>query len=175
MAMEGSRSPHPADYSRFYAYHRLTPAPAVKPPESLWCGFLCDWTLQDFSGRQPLNDKPSVKEGLTRAGGWPYPRNAGRGKGKINRGKRFVKCPPPTLGQSGRGNNAQTFLKPTSGQPACRHAALVGKREWHRETGKSSRQQGGSVSHQFCTTRFRRIPSKPCRVHHQSSGSRPSF
>jgi len=50
--------------------------------------------------------------------------------------------------------------------------------QWHlrrRTSSKSSRQQGGSVSHQFCTTRFRRIPSKPCRVHHQSSGSRPSF
>jgi hypothetical protein len=67
--MEGARSRHPADYSRFYAYLRLTPTPAVKPPESFWRGFLCDWTLQDFSGRLPLNDKPSVKEGLTRAGG----------------------------------------------------------------------------------------------------------
>ena len=65
--------------------------------------------------RAPRNDKPSVKEGLTRAGGWPYPRDAGRGKGKINRGKRFVKCPPPTLGTSGRGNYAQTVLKPTPG------------------------------------------------------------
>jgi hypothetical protein len=69
--MEGSRSRYPARCSRFYAYPRLTPSPAVKPPESRWCGFLCDWTLQDFLGRLPLNDKPSVKEGLTRAGGCP--------------------------------------------------------------------------------------------------------
>ena len=67
--MEGSGSPHPADYSRFYGYPCLTPTPAVKPPESLWCGFLCDRTVLDYPGRQPLNDKPSVKEGLTRQRG----------------------------------------------------------------------------------------------------------
>ena len=71
MAMEGSGSLDPADYSRFHGHPRLTPTPAAKPPESFWCGFLCDRTLQDFSGRLPRNDKPSVKEGLTRAGGMP--------------------------------------------------------------------------------------------------------
>ena len=67
--MEGSRSLDPADCSRFHAYPRLTPTPAAKPPESLWCAFLCDRTVLDYPGRQPLNDKPSVKEGLTRQGG----------------------------------------------------------------------------------------------------------
>ena len=67
--MEGSRSLDPADCSRFHAYPRLTPTPAAKPPESFWCAFLCDRTVLDYPGRQPLNDKPSVKEGLTRQGG----------------------------------------------------------------------------------------------------------
>ena len=51
--MEGFRSLDPADCSRFHAYPRLTPTPAAKPPESFWCGFLYDWTLQDFLGRLP--------------------------------------------------------------------------------------------------------------------------
>ncbi len=71
LAMEGSGSLDPADYSRFHGYPYLTPSPCLKPPESLWCAFLCDRTVLDYSGRQPLNDKPSVKEGLTRAGGMP--------------------------------------------------------------------------------------------------------
>jgi hypothetical protein len=69
--MEGSGSLDPADYSRFHGYPCLTPNPAAKPPESFWWGRLCDRTLQDFSGRLPRNDKPSEKEGLTRAGGMP--------------------------------------------------------------------------------------------------------
>ena len=71
MAMEGSTGLDPANYSRFHTYPYLTPSPCLKPPESFWCGCLCDWTLQDFSGRLPRNDKPSEKEGLTRAGGMP--------------------------------------------------------------------------------------------------------
>lgn len=67
--MEGSGSLDPADFSRFRAEVRLTPTPAPKPPESLWCGLLCDRTNPDEPGRLPLNDKPSVKEGLTRPGG----------------------------------------------------------------------------------------------------------
>ena len=69
--MEGSRSLDPADYSRFHAYPRLTPTPAAKPPESLWCALLCDRTLQDYPGRQPLNDKPPER-GLDAAEGLPY-------------------------------------------------------------------------------------------------------
>ena len=70
--MEGFRSLDPADYSRFAAYPYLTPTFAAKPPESLWCALLCDRTVLDYPGRQPLNDKPSVKEGLTRQGGCLY-------------------------------------------------------------------------------------------------------
>ena len=68
--MEGSGSLDPADCSRFHNYPRLTPTPAAKPPESFWCGFLCDWTLQDFSGRLPLNDKPPER-GLDAGGLMP--------------------------------------------------------------------------------------------------------
>lgn len=68
--MEGSGSLDPADYSRFHGYPYLTPSPCLKPPESFWCGFLCDWTLQDFSGRLPRNDKPPER-GLDAGGGMP--------------------------------------------------------------------------------------------------------
>jgi hypothetical protein len=51
LAMEGFTGLDPADYSRFHGCPYLTPSPAAKPPESFWCGFLCDWTLQDFLGR----------------------------------------------------------------------------------------------------------------------------
>jgi hypothetical protein len=68
------------------------------------------------------NDKPPFG-GLTRAGGWPYSRDAKWSDAKIDRGKRSVNCPLQLLGNSGRGNNAQSYLKPTSGQPACRCAA----------------------------------------------------
>ena len=140
--MEGSGSPHHADCSRFAAYPRLTPTPAVKPLKA---------------APDPRNDKPPER-GLDAAGGLPIRfRCESSVIGNVHGCSSRVKH-PTTLAHSvdcsGRGNYAQSQLKPTPGQPACRHAALVGKREWHlrgRTLSKSSRQQGGSVSHQFCT------------------------
>ena len=67
--MEGSGSLDRADSGRFRAEVRLTPTPAPKPPESLWCGLLCDWTLQDFSGLPPKTTNPRRTRGLDEAGG----------------------------------------------------------------------------------------------------------
>lgn len=78
------------------------------------------------------NDKPPFG-GLTQAGGWPYSGIAMRGVVRIVAGERD--CQPPTsqLGNSGRGNNAQSHLKPKSGQPAFRCAAY--RREAQMATG----------------------------------------
>ena len=55
------------------------------------------------------NDKPPFG-GLTRAGGWPYSRDAKWSDAKIDRGKRSVNSPPQMLGNSGRETNAQGTL-----------------------------------------------------------------
>jgi hypothetical protein len=55
------------------------------------------------------NDKPPFG-GLTRAGGWPYSRDASWSDAKIDRGKRSVNSPPQMLGNSGRETNAQGTL-----------------------------------------------------------------
>jgi len=70
------------------------------------------------------NEKPPVGGGLTQAGGRPYSRDACRGEAKITAGDRG--CQPSLtsqLGNSGRGNNAQSHPRPTPGQPACGCAA----------------------------------------------------
>jgi hypothetical protein len=61
------------------------------------------------------NDKPPFG-GLTRAGGWPYSRDACRGVVTIDRGNRSVNHPPPSSGISGRGNYAQSALNPHRGR-----------------------------------------------------------
>ncbi len=68
------------------------------------------------------NDKPPFG-GLTRAGGWPYSRDAHARCREDSPGESG--CQPPTsqLGTSGRETNAQIVLKPTPGQPACGCAA----------------------------------------------------
>jgi hypothetical protein len=60
------------------------------------------------------NDKPP-DGGLTRAGGWPYSRDAYRSDAKIDRGKRSVNRPLLMLGNSGRETNAQGTLNPHRG------------------------------------------------------------
>ena len=93
------------------------------------------------------NDKPPIK-GVDAAGGLPLRFRCEMSViGNLHGCSSRVKH-PTTLAHSvdcsGRGNYAQSQLKPTPGQPACRHAALVGKREWHsrgRILSKSSRQR----------------------------------
>ncbi len=55
------------------------------------------------------NDKPPFG-GLTRAGGWPYSRDARWSDAKIDRGNGSVNSPPQMLGHSGRETNAQGTL-----------------------------------------------------------------
>ena len=60
------------------------------------------------------NDKPPFG-GLTRAGGWPYSRDAYRSDAKIDRGNGSVNRPLLMLGNSGRETNAQGTLNPHRG------------------------------------------------------------
>ena len=80
-----------------------------------------------------INDKPPFG-GLTQLGEQPYSRDASRGKAKITAGDcGCQQAFTSSLGNSGRGNYAQRFLKPTPGRPACGCAASVGKRKWQPE------------------------------------------
>jgi len=65
--------------------------------------------------KEARNDKPPCG-GLTRAGGWPYSRDACRGVVTIDRGNRSVNHPPLSSGISGRGNYAQSALNPHRGR-----------------------------------------------------------
>ena len=78
------------------------------------------------------NDKPPFG-GLTRAGGWPYSRDAYRSDGTIDRGKRSVNRPLLMLGNSGRETNAQGTLNLHRGSQPVGTRRIVGKREWQPE------------------------------------------
>ena len=77
------------------------------------------------------NDKPPFG-GLTRAGGWPYSRDAIRSDGTIDRGKRSVNRPLLMLGNSGRETNAQGTLNLDRGSGPLDAQRIVGKREPQR-------------------------------------------
>ena len=118
-----------------------------------------------------LNEKPPGDSwGLDGAGGGLYSRDASRGVATIAEVE--IGCqmsPTPQLGQPGRGNNAQETLNPHRGSQLVGAQREAVKREWHRETGKSRPQQGGSVSHRSARLDLGVFRSNPCRVHHQSS------
>jgi len=112
------------------------------------------------------NDKPPCG-GLTGLGDKPYSRDVSRGKAKITAGERSCQPSfPSLLGNSGRGNNAQSDLKPTPGRPACRCAAY--RREAQMAAGKpvkSSRQRMAPSVINSARSRVRRNPSKtPCGI-----------
>jgi hypothetical protein len=100
-----------------------------------------------------LNEKPRLwVPGLDGAGRRLYARDASRGAGKIAAWEgRCQIFPTSQLGNPGRGNNAQETLNPSRGSQPLGAQRVAEKREWHRETGKSRPQQGGSVSHNLCT------------------------
>ena len=106
----------------------------------------------------PINEKPPTVgvEGLTGPGDWPYSRDAYRSLERITTGERGCQFSlTPRLGNSGRGNYAQNFLKPTPGRPACGCAAYRGEAQMAVK-GMNLDQMltaaDGSVSH--ITARF---------------------
>ena len=112
------------------------------------------------------NDKPPLG-GLTQPGVRPYSRDACRGRVKITAGGRSCQQAfTSSLGNSGRGNNAQSDLKPTPGRPACRCAAY--RREAQMAAGKpvkSSRQRMAPSVIISARSRVRRNPSTtPCGI-----------
>jgi hypothetical protein len=118
----------------------------------------------------PNEKPPGDSWGLDGAGGGLYSRDAVRGVVKITEVE--IGCqilPASLLGNFGRETYAQRTLNPSRGsQPLGAQREAV-KREWHRETGKSRPQQGGSVSHRSARLDLGVFRSNPCRVHHQSS------
>jgi hypothetical protein len=98
--------------------------------------------------KEDKNDK-APRRGLDGARGKPYSRICRRGPVTIADGELVVKFHSTSqLGNSGRGNNAQNFLKSRPGQRASRRAAH--RREARTATGKpvkSRRQQDGSEGH----------------------------
>jgi hypothetical protein len=117
-----------------------------------------------------LETKSPLKGGLTLPGEWHYACFANWRIGSLASLMSLSTCLYASAHLVGETTRRQGLNLDRGSQPLDTRRE-AGKREWHRETGKSSPQQGGSVSHlNLCTIHVRRNPSQPCRVHHQSSG-----
>jgi hypothetical protein len=117
-----------------------------------------------------LNEKPRRGPGLDGAGGWLYSRVAVRGVVTITEVEIGCQISPTSLlGNSGRVSNAQRTLNPHRGGQPVGARRVVGKRKWHRETGKSSRQRMAPSVINSARSALGVLRLLAVRIHHQSS------